>query len=566
MGTRVFGGASSADTSAATGAAGICQRRRPPMWNRGSVASETPGETSTEAGPIIWQAFTAKQVQTAVAQRLSTARSDDELIRRAAFGLAQVCLRELRRQPGRVPGASVVVLAGRGNNGADAVLAGAHLAARGAKVTVVATSGDLNTIATRHYRGGVLDATGSDGFSLAVDALAGADLVLDGIVGDAAVGALQPPVADLVASIAPSCTVVAVDLPSGVDPDTGEIPGVHVVADVTVSLAAPKQCLLLPPTALVAGRIEQVDVGLGEYLPETTPMGRLTAVGIASRWPVPTRRTHKFSRGMLGIVAGSDMFPGAAVLTVLGAYATGTGVVRYTGPRDVGDLVLKQVPEAERRSEPITVGDERLTRVTAWVLGPGVARDEAQDANVLSALTTGLPAVVDAGALDSCITLRVAGDRATPGSHLLITPHAGEAARLLSLLGHPTTAAVVDARPLWAAQTIATKADVTVLLKGSVTIVVAPAGQVLSQDDATPWLATGGAGDVLAGIAGALMGAGLDALSAGAIAAHIHGRAASLAAVHGPIRASDVARWLPETIHQILRHRVPGASRSDPRA
>jgi hydroxyethylthiazole kinase-like uncharacterized protein yjeF len=512
------------------------------------------------SGEIVY-AYPTAQVRDAVAKALQRASTDDELIRRAAFALAQVCFQELRDRFGAVAGRRVVVLAGPGNNGADAVVAGKHLRDRGAVVTNVATAGKLNAVAERHLAGDLIDATTVPGAAAASTRLQGAELVVDGIVGDAMVGALSDGIADLVDAISANAAVVAVDLPSGVAPDTGETPGAHVSADVTVSFEGLKPCLFLPPGDLAAGRVVPVNPGAGDFLPSESKIRRLTPSGVAALWPVPTAQTHKFTRGMVGVVAGTDSFPGAAVLTCLGAYATGTGIVRYTGPREVGDLILRQVPEAERRSDPITADDERLLRANAWVLGPGVAHDPQQDANVLAAMATGLPYVADAGALDACVTNRAGGDRPTGADHVLVTPHAGEAARLLTLLGRETTASQIDAQPLHHAQTLAELADVTVLLKGATTLVVSPEGTVYSQADATPWLATGGAGDVLAGIAGALLASGLDALTAGALAAYVHGRGATLAAAHGPIKASDVARYVPAAVREALDLCVEGQVR-----
>ncbi|WP_460707521.1 NAD(P)H-hydrate epimerase [Myceligenerans halotolerans] len=505
------------------------------------------------------QAFTTGQVQGAVSRALSMARSDDQYIRKAGYALAGICLRELRRRHGSVRGRRVVLLAGAGNNGADAMVAGRDLREHGVVVRAVATSGRVNAISTRWFGHDVVDATTPGGLRKAHDLLADADLVIDGIVGDAARGGLRAPADELVAAIPSGAVVVAVDLPSGVDPDTGRIPGAHVQADVTVSFVAHKPCLILPPAAGVVGRVEFVDVGFGHLLPTAGHMRRLTARGVADRWPVPTGRTHKFSRGMLGVVAGSDAFPGAAVLVCQGAHGTGTGVLRYTGPRSVGDLLLVHVPEAERRSDPIAAEDDRLRRAGAWVLGSGVTGDEEQDRNILAALDTGLPAVVDAGALDPCVSRRAAGDRPTPGSHLLVTPHAGEAARMLKSFGRDVTSRDVDAAPWEHASMLAKEADATVLLKGATTIVVGPDGRTTSQAEAPPWLATGGAGDVLAGIAGALLASGLDAMDAGAIAAFVHGRAAALAADGGPIRASDVARHVPAAVREILELREQDA-------
>ena len=493
------------------------------------------------SGSVI-DAYTSEQVQTAVAGALAVARSDDELIRRAAFGLAQVCLTELRDRFGSAHGRTVVLLAGMGKNGADAMVAGKHLRERGVAVRAVATSGHVDAIGTRHLQVPVIDATDSAGLKQALDLVAGADMVVDGIVGDAMVGSLRTPASDLVQAIPDTALVVAVDLPSGVDPDSGAISGVHVRADVTVTFAAYKRCLLLPPASQVAGRVVFVDVGITPRLAPIGQVQRLTPSGVADRWPTPGPGDHKYSRGLLGIVAGSDRYPGAAVLACLGAFGTGVGIVRYTGPRHVGDLILQHVPEAERYPG----------KVDAYLLGSGVLDDADQDRAIDEALATGLPCVVDAGAIETCVSRRAGGDRPTPGDRVLLTPHVGELGRSLSAVGYDATTAGILQRPYEHALRVADAADVTVLLKGSTTIVVGPDGRSFSQDDGPAWLATAGSGDVLAGIAGALTSAGLPALDTGAMATFVHGRAAALAANDGPLRASQIAEHAPTAVRELL--------------
>jgi len=193
-----------------------------------------------------------------------------------------------------------------------------------------------------------------------------------------------------------------------------------------------------------------------------------------------------------------------------------------------------------------------IGQVQAWLLGSGVEDDEDQDKAIDEALTSGLPCVVDAGALEACVQRRLNGERAAGADRILLTPHAGEVARIMGWLGQPTKRADIEARPLHYGHAIARTLDVTVLVKGPTTIIVDPSGFAASQSEAPPWLATAGAGDVLAGLAGALMAAGVSALDAGEFAAHVHGRAAAHASrAHGgggPITASAVANAMPEVI------------------
>jgi hydroxyethylthiazole kinase-like uncharacterized protein yjeF len=209
----------------------------------------------------------------------------------------------------------------------------------------------------------------------------------------------------------------------------------------------------------------------------------------------------------------------------------------------VTDHVLRAVP----------VSVPGLGRVQAWLLGSGVESDEGQDLAIEEALASGLPCVVDAGALAACVKQRSRGVRPVAADHILFTPHAGELARMLEMLGHPVTRAEVESQPMHHALWLAREADATVLLKGPTTLIASPDGWLSSQHDGPAWLATAGSGDVLAGIAGALMATGVNAMDAGAMAAHVHGRAGAHASDGGPIAAGDIARAAPATITEILR-------------
>jgi ADP-dependent NAD(P)H-hydrate dehydratase / NAD(P)H-hydrate epimerase len=525
------------------------------------------------------------------------------LMQRAAAGLAAVCLRELRSR-GRVRGSRAVLLIGAGNNGGDALWAGARLAGRGVTVDAVqlgstvhaeglaalrAAGGRLVPIADgAHGEGGDGedgDGEGADGEggeggdrngegdAAAIPAgevealLRRADLVVDGLVGIGGSPGLREPAAGLVATLdslrahGAGPLVVGVDLPSGVDPDTGETPAAHVRADVTVTFGAPKPCLLLPPADRAAGRLEVVDIGLmpGLQAAHEPAVERLTTAGAAARWPVPGAQDDKYRRGVVGVVAGSPAYTGAAVLAVGGALRAGAGMVRYVGPEHPAEQVRMHWPEA-------VVGSGR---VQAWVLGSGVDpdADDGQADAVRAGLASGLPCVVDAGAL-----ALLADDpslREALSERTVLTPHAGELARLLTAVradrdgdGTEVERAEVEARPLAAAREVVAATGATVLVKGATTLVVPPNGAVRSVSRAPAWLATAGAGDVLAGVLGTLLAAGLDPADAAALAADIHGRAATLAShgdmedgPGGPILATDVVGAVPAVVRALLAGR-----------
>lgn len=474
------------------------------------------------------------------------------LMERAAFALAGVVARLLRDARGRVGGARVVLLVGAGNNGGDALHAGAYLARRGVAVTALLAADRAHEggLAALRSAGGRVRALADLGVGPAVALAAGGDVVVDGLLGIGARGAGVGGLAgELVTRLRDEAgpVVVAVDLPSGVGVDDGARSGPVLDAAVTVTFGAAKPALLLPPAAHAAGLVEVADIGLTIAGPPA--VARLEPADAAALWPVPGSDAHKYSRGVLGVVAGTPAYPGAALLTTSAAVLAGVGMVRYLG--DVGELVVAHRPE-------VVTGDGR---VQAWALGPGVAPDDAaQRRRVADALEgvlhRGEPAVVDAGALE------LLPDRVGP--HVVLTPHAGELARLLGARGEQVDRAGVEAQPLRWARRAHELTGATVLLKGGVTVVVGPHGTVYAQADAPAWLATAGAGDVLTGVLGALL-AGHDeavhddptlAAALAAAAALVHGRAAHRANPGGPVSAGAVAEALPATVADLLAGRA----------
>ena len=531
------------------------------------------------------------------------------------------------RHDGRVAGARAVLLVGSGNNGGDTLHAGALLARRGVLVTAVLTSARPHPeglAALRRAGGRTLDASGApdggrtgepaadgtgtpaaDGHGVpaadgtgtpaaggtgtptdatlrrVVDEVLRADAVLDGLVGIGATGPLRGAAADVVDRVADALGaaprrpwVVAVDAPSGIGVDDGTVPGPVLRADRTVTFGAAKPGLLLPPATHAAGHGAVVDIGLalGGPAGPRPAVRRLEPADVAALWSVPGPTDHKYTRGVVGVVAGTPTFPGAAVLVTTAAVRTGTGMVRFRGPDDVARAVLAARPEV------VPAGG----RVQAWVLGSGVPPaggdggqggaddDGGQHRRVRHALAevvpeviaepsadvTGapVPAVVDAGAL-SLLPSRCP-------AWVVLTPHAGELATLLRARGEDVSRAAVEAEPWRWARRAHDVTGATVLLKGSATVVVGP-GVTFAQADAPPWLATAGAGDVLAGVLGALLAGHAErvvaepALAAelAAAAALVHGLAAERANPGGPVAALDVADQVPRVVAELLAAR-----------
>lgn len=246
------------------------------------------------------------------------------------------------------------------------------------------------------------------------------------------------------------------------------------------------------------------------------------------------------------------------MLTTTAAVEAGAGMVRYLGPRRAEDLVLAVCPEVvpgEGRVQAFVVGPGIDTPGTDHPDGDGQDGGDCQSARVLESFATDLPLVVDAGALEMFATWVAQGHRRPGTAATLLTPHAGEAARMSSLLGGSTERAQVESDPVGAARWLAELSGATVLLKGAATVVADPDARVAVrvQADAPAWLATAGAGDVLAGLAGTLLAAGLAPRDAGSLAALVHGVAADRANPGGPVRALAVAHAIPEAVAHLLR-------------
>ncbi|MGZ4502918.1 MAG: NAD(P)H-hydrate epimerase [Nocardioidaceae bacterium] len=457
------------------------------------------------------QAHTVAQVREAERALMATL-PDGALMQRAATGLAHAVLELL----GSAYGRRVLLLVGSGDNGGDALYAGAALARRGVAVDALLLSPDKThpsgLAALRQYGGRVVHAPPAP-----VDLV---DVVVDGIVGIGGRGGLRPEAAAVVERLA-GIPVVAVDTPSGVDVDTGTLDGPHVRATVTVTFGTHKVAHLVDPAALACGSVHLVDIGLDLPAPAVTA---LQAADVAALLPRPAPTAHKYTRGVVGVRAGSEQYPGAGVLCVSGAGGGLVGMVRYQG--GAADLVRAAHPE-------VVVNDGQ---VQAWVVGSGGGAD-AEKA-LAAALADGVPVVVDADALT-----HVTGPLDVPA---LLTPHAGELARMLGV-----ERGEVEAEQLRHARAAADRFGCTVLLKGRHTLVAEPGGRVHVTTVAPPWLATAGAGDVLAGLCGALLAGGLPPFDAGAVGSWLHGAAAALASGGGPVTASDVADAIPEVVRRL---------------
>lgn len=445
----------------------------------------------------------------AAEEALAATLPDGELMQRAARGLAE--------RLGLIPAGEVVLcLIGPGNNGGDALYAAAHLLDRGVRV-------DLCLLDEAKAHAGGLEAAKAAGAQV-VAAPGAQRWCLDAIFGIGSRPGLSGKAAEWSAWIDERRPYVfAVDVPSGVDVDGATLPSAHVSADATVTFGTYKAALLADPAAIAAGTTTLVDIGLAPHLPAPAIEAIEASDGHLLDAVLPGERSHKYSRGVLGIAAGSEQYAGAAHLCVAGAQAGLAGMIRFVGSAALSQRVVDRAPE-------VVAG---RGRVQAWVVGPGSGDDAA--AQLAMALEDGVPVVVDASGLQHI------PDRFEVPA--LLTPHAGELAAMLD-----TTRDAVEADPLGHASKAAERWNATVLLKGRRTLVAQAGAPTRVNRSGSPWLATAGAGDVLAGFAGSLLAAGLDPRDAGSVAAYLHGVASVSVRPDGPIVATDVAYELPTTV------------------
>jgi hydroxyethylthiazole kinase-like uncharacterized protein yjeF len=466
-------------------------------------------------------AYTVEQVRAAEDAAMARLPAG-ALMQRAAHALSVHCAGLLDR----VYGARVALLVGSGNNGGDTLFAGARLAARGARVTALLLDPE------RVHGDGLLAFDRAGGHAVGADpsALRGADLVVDGMLGIGGRGGLRAPAIEL-AEAAADLFTVAVDVPSGVDSGTGAADDTAVRADVTVTFGALKIGTVVGTGAQLCGELRLVDIGLVLPAPSVRV---LEATDVRAVLPRPEATDDKYTRGVVGVVAGSPQYSGAGVLATGSALLGGAGMVRYLGLAP--DAVRTRYPE-------VVVHDDARpheVRVQAWVVGPGMSTDDAAMALLADVLRTDIPVIVDADAIT--LVARAPGLVRGRKAPTVLTPHDREFARLA---GEP------GADRLGACRRAAADLGATVLLKGNATIVAGADGIAYVNPTGTSWLGTAGSGDVLSGLVGSLLASGLPAPLAAAAAAYVHGVAGQRAATDGPPTAIDVLNSLRGSLRAI---------------
>jgi ADP-dependent NAD(P)H-hydrate dehydratase / NAD(P)H-hydrate epimerase len=417
------------------------------------------------------------------------------------------------------PKGRVAAAVGSGNNGGDALVALRTLRAWGREVVAVQAGGSMPDDALLH--GWELEVRPAGD---AADAFRGAAVVLDGILGTGSSGAPREPAAGVIEAMnASGAPVVALDGPSGIDFTTGEKAGAAVWAAVTVTFGAPKRGLLMFPGREHAGRIVAAEIGL--HPRETNDSARLiTPAWARAHLPPMQAGAHKGQMGLVSVVAGRIGMAGAAVLCGLGALRSGAGKVRISANEANRSVIQTTVPEALFVDRDAPDAADQMKDSKALVAGPGMGSDEGDYRFLREIVGQGDgPLIIDADAVTLLAQhpdLRDAIERP-----LLMTPHPGEMSRLL---GRETKTITAD--PFGAAAEAAERFRCTVLLKGTGVSLVAESGQpTLVNVAGHSGIATGGMGDVLAGIAGAMLAVGAEPRIAAALALFYAGRAAEIA-------------------------------------
>jgi len=511
-----------------------------------------------------------------------------ELMERAGAGVVET----MERRYGSLLGLRVLVLCGTGNNGGDGFVAARRLAARGA-LPVVGILGDANRIRgdalanlarVRELVLPVRTIESDHALAALVAERDGWDLALDALLGTGARGRPEGLVADGVQTLRElderGTRVIAVDLPTGVDADTGAIARRAVRADLTVTFGAPKRGHYLYPGRAFVGALEVVDIGLSPRAVEGAGLTvRLaTPLAMADRVPVRDPRAHKTAVGRVLVVGGSPGLTGAVALAARGAMRAGAGYVRCAVPAGLADLMAVKLTEAMPLACAETVDRtlaaaafarvmELAASADVMALGSGMSRD-AESAGLARRLVHESPCalVVDADALTALAA--EPGSLARSGvAARVLTPHVGEMARLTGL-----TADEIENDRIDVARRYAGRWQTVVVLKGAPTVIAAPDGAATVNPTGNPGLATAGTGDVLTGAIAALLAQGLAPADAATLGVYVHGLAGDLAAAERGTQgmvAGDVAEMLPQALLALTRvreHATPGvATGADPR-
>ncbi len=515
--------------------------------------------------------LSVSEMRAAEAAASAAGITEDELQARAGAAVAGHAAR-------LCPTGPFLVLVGIGNNGRDGWVAGRLLARAGRQVRLYLSPRHALTdaeLASFRAAGGVIHQhAGPASFDVLRAWLSDSTGVLDGLLGIGARGAPRPPLDELISELNaaraahPRLLVVAIDVPSGIDADSGATPGQAVRADATVTLGAVKEGLLRFPAAGLAGVLLGGDIGLPDEALKDKPVRTLAREEARALVPARAASGHKGSFGRVVVAAGSPHYFGAPYLAGAAAARSGCGLLAFAVAPRLQAVLAGLLPEATYVLLPEGAPDEgaveavdrvgaALGDAQALLLGPGIGRSEGARAFVRGVLAArarehpGLPAVVDADALTILAAEPDLWDLLVPGA--VLTPHHGEMARLIG-----RSAAEIAQDPWPVAREAAMRWQQTVVLKGPFTVVGHPDGTAQVLAHSNPALATGGTGDVLAGTIAGLLAQGLEPGAAARVAVYVHGAAAHAVCVAGErdlLLASDLLLPLSRELAMLRQER-----------
>ena len=470
----------------------------------------------------------------------------------------------------------VLIFAGKGNNGGDGSGAGRWLHNRDAEVTLVlaCTAEELSGSAADELQyyiacgATVLEVTDADDnlrFAEIENLAFQADILIDALMGTGFSGKMRPLFIRLCGCINrvkeknPACKVLAVDIPTGVNADTGEVDGSAVRADTTVTMALPKLGLYLYPGAEHTGAVQVADIGMPASLLKEAAGNRilLTKELVKALLPDRPKNAHKGSAGRVMVVAGSCGYVGAAALSSFAAVKGGAGLVTLLTPENTREILAIKLTEVMVKGLPVSndrlvmeeameVVSEALEKADVLAIGPGFGVSEETGSLIREILvTTAVPCVIDADAITAL------KDHTELLSHMLaekvLTPHPGEMARITGI-----RISEIEKNRVEVARLYAEKWQAVIVLKGVPTVIALPDGTVYLNTTGTPAMATGGSGDVLTGLIAALIGQGLTVADAAVAGVYIHGLAGELAAKGSVgLAATELLQMLPEARKQI---------------
>lgn len=518
-------------------------------------------------------------------QKIVTAAQMREMDRKTSeeYGVPSLVLMEnaalrvvdlLRERFGPLRGKKIAVVCGKGNNGGDGLALARHLATRfGADVRVclAASPGDLSGDAAANLymaQAFGLDICGDCTLETLHGQMIGAALLVDALLGTGIKGGVEGPLADIIEAMnASGLPIVSVDVPSGLDADTGQVAGACVQADFTVTFALPKFGLMIYPGAAQAGELVTADLGMPRPVMQAEEVSVMATEAVdVVRWlprRVNGRDSNKGQFGHVTVLAGSLGFAGAPTLSAEAAARTGAGLVTLAVPKGIQNVLMARVSPvvmtkgldetaAGTFAESAVQAALKLAeKGTAAAIGPGLGGSETEETRAFVrqfVQNCPVPLVIDADALNVLAgepdrgVARIRGRQAAT----ILTPHPGEMGRLL---GMETKAVQADRRA--AVERAAETYGCVVLLKGARTLIADLQGRLCINTTSNPGMATGGAGDVLTGVLAALL-ASMDAWEAAAVGAYLHGMAGDIAAEAqgGPagLIATDLIDHLPIAI------------------